>query len=71
MSENIEPAAGKTAPKNSAGWLKNSTEWLDILFEDNHIIIVNKRPGEIVQGDKTGDTPLSEIVAGFIARRDA
>lgn len=71
MSDNIVSAAGKTAPKNSAGWLKNSTKWLDILFEDNHIIIVNKRPGEIVQGDKTGDTPLSEIVAGFIARRDA
>ena len=48
----------------------NSIEKLDILFEDNHIIVVNKFPGEIVQGDKTGDTPLSEIVAGFIARRD-
>lgn len=49
----------------------NSIEWLDILYEDNHIIVVNKRPGEIVQGDKTGDVPLSEIVAKFIARRDA
>jgi len=35
---------------------------LQILFEDNHIIIVNKRAGDIVQGDKTGDLPLSEIV---------
>lgn len=35
---------------------------LQVLFEDNHIIIINKRPGDIVQGDKTGDTPLSEIV---------
>ncbi len=42
-----------------------------ILFEDNHIIAVNKRPGDIVQGDKTGDTPLSEIIAAFIAQRDS
>lgn len=35
---------------------------LQILFEDNHLIVVNKRPGDIVQGDKTGDKPLSEIV---------
>ncbi|MFO8148522.1 MAG: RluA family pseudouridine synthase [Gillisia sp.] len=39
---------------------------LQILFEDNHIIVVNKRPGDIVQGDKTGDTPLSEIVKEYI-----
>jgi len=64
MSENNRGVLGKTVQKNSA-------EWLDILFEDNHIIVVNKKPGEIVQGDKTGDVPLSEIVAAFIARRDA
>lgn len=39
---------------------------LQVLFEDNHLIIVNKRPGDIVQGDKTGDTPLSEVVKEFI-----
>ena len=39
---------------------------LQILHEDNHIIIVNKRAGDIVQGDKTGDTPLSEIVKSYI-----
>jgi len=39
---------------------------LQILFEDNHIIIVNKRAGDIVQGDKTGDKPLSEIVKEYI-----
>lgn len=44
---------------------------MDILYEDNHIIIVNKRPGEIVQGDKTGDTPLSETIKAFIKQRDA
>lgn len=36
------------------------------LYEDNHIIIVYKEPGEIVQGDKTGDKPLSEIVKEYI-----
>ena len=35
---------------------------MEVLYEDNHIIIVNKRSGEIVQGDKTGDTPLSDTV---------
>ena len=42
-----------------------------ILYEDNHLIIINKRPGDIVQGDKTGDEPLSEKVARFIAERDS
>ena len=37
-----------------------------ILHEDNHLIVVNKLPSEIVQGDKTGDTPLSEIVKDYI-----
>ena len=41
-----------------------------ILFEDNHILILNKRPGEIVQGDKTGDEALSETLKAFIALRD-
>ncbi|MDC6388363.1 RluA family pseudouridine synthase [Maribacter sp. PR1] len=39
---------------------------LQVLYEDNHIIVVNKRPGDIVQGDKTGDTPLSEIVKEYL-----
>ena len=43
---------------------------MDILYEDNHIIIINKKPGEIVQGDKTGDTPLSETVKAYIKERD-
>lgn len=41
---------------------KSTAQNLEVLFEDNHIIAVNKRSGDIVQGDKTGDTPLSEIV---------
>lgn len=39
---------------------------LQILFEDNHIIIVNKRAGDITQGDKTGDKPLSDVVKEYI-----
>lgn len=35
---------------------------MEIIYEDNHIIIVNKAPGEIVQGDKTGDKPLVETL---------
>jgi len=39
---------------------------LDVLFEDNHIIAVNKRSGDIVQGDETGDKPLSDFVKDYI-----
>jgi 23S rRNA pseudouridine1911/1915/1917 synthase len=39
---------------------------LEVLYEDNHIIAVNKRSGDLVQGDHTGDTPLSEIVKEWI-----
>ena len=39
---------------------------MTVLYEDNHIIAVNKTCNEIVQGDKTGDTPLSEIVKDYI-----
>lgn len=39
---------------------------MEIIYEDNHIIIVNKAPGEIVQGDKTGDEPLSESVKRYL-----
>ncbi|MDF2453901.1 MAG: pseudouridine synthase [Bacteroidota bacterium] len=41
-----------------------------IIYEDNHLIIINKKASEIVQGDKTGDTPLSEKVKNFIKQRD-
>ena len=42
---------------------------LEVLYEDNHIIIVNKRAGDIVQGDKTGDQPLSEVVKEYIKEK--
>jgi 23S rRNA pseudouridine1911/1915/1917 synthase len=38
----------------------------NILFEDNHIIVINKLPSQIVQGDKTGDKPLSDLVKDYI-----
>lgn len=46
--------------------MKSTKNNLEVIFEDNHIIIVNKRAGDIVQGDKTGDTPLSEIAKQYI-----
>lgn len=42
---------------------------LQVLYEDNHLIAINKRPGDIVQGDKTGDAPLSEIVKEYIKEK--
>jgi len=42
---------------------------LQVLYEDNHIIVVNKRAGDIVQGDKTGDQPLSDVVKTYIAEK--
>lgn len=39
---------------------------MEVIYEDNHIIVVAKESGEIVQGDKTGDTPLSETVKQYI-----
>lgn len=44
---------------------------MKVLYEDNHIIIISKEPGEIVQGDKTGDTPLSESVKNYIKEKYA
>jgi len=42
---------------------------LQILHEDNHIIVINKRVGDIVQGDKTGDKPLSDVVKEYIKEK--
>ena len=39
---------------------------MEVLYEDNHLIVVNKWPGEIVQGDKTGDEPLSETIKRYL-----
>lgn len=42
---------------------------MEVIYEDNHLIVVNKAPGEIVQGDKTGDTPLLETVRAYIKEK--
>ncbi len=44
----------------------SSKENIQVLYEDNHLIIVNKKVGDIVQGDKTGDKPLSDVVKEYI-----
>ncbi|MBD3889645.1 RluA family pseudouridine synthase [Olleya marilimosa] len=42
---------------------------LQVVYEDNHIIVVNKRAGDLVQGDKTGDKPLSDVIKNYIAEK--
>ena len=42
---------------------------LQVLYEDNHLLVINKRAGDIVQGDKTGDKPLSEVCKEYIAQK--
>jgi 23S rRNA pseudouridine1911/1915/1917 synthase len=40
-----------------------------ILFEDNHLLVLNKKPGEIVQGDKTGDIPLKDMLKVYLKKK--
>jgi 23S rRNA pseudouridine1911/1915/1917 synthase len=49
--------------------MHSTKENVQVLFEDNHIIIINKRSGDITQGDKTGDTPLSDVVKEYIKEK--
>ncbi len=42
---------------------------LDVVYEDNHIIIINKKPGQIAQADKTGDVALNEMVKNYIKEK--
>ncbi|SDG74879.1 RluA family pseudouridine synthase [Psychroflexus sediminis] len=46
--------------------MRSTPNNLQIIFEDNHLIVINKRSGDIVQGDKTGDLPLSEVVKLYL-----
>ena len=50
-------------PANSR---RSNPKNLEVLFEDNHLIAINKRPGDLVQGDQTGDIPLSETVKAYL-----
>lgn len=47
----------------------STPDTLQVIYEDNHLIVINKRSGDIVQGDKTGDVPLSEVVKDYIAKK--
>ena len=47
----------------------SNTRQLQVLFEDNHIIAVNKQSGDIAQGDKTGDSPLGDLVKAYIKKK--
>ena len=49
--------------------MHSTKENLQVLFEDNHLIIVNKRAGDITQGDKTGDKPLSDVVKEYVKEK--
>ena len=42
---------------------------LEIIYEDNHLIVINKRPGDLVQGDKTGDNTLTDQVKDYIKKK--
>jgi len=53
------------------GKINKDSIWQEqIVYEDNHIMVVNKLPSEIVQGDKTGDMPMSDKIKNFIKIRD-
>lgn len=49
--------------------LITNAENVDVLYEDNHVIGINKRVGDIVQGDKTGDIPLSEHLKAYLKKK--
>jgi 23S rRNA pseudouridine1911/1915/1917 synthase len=49
--------------------MHSSKENLQVLYEDNHLIVINKRIGDIVQGDKTGDKPLSDVVKEYLGTK--
>lgn len=51
---------------HTSGKIISTKNNLQVLHEDNHIIVVNKRAGDIVQGDKTGDKPLSDVAKEYI-----
>src|SRR6056300_390243 len=42
---------------------------LNIIYEDNHLVAVNKRPGDLVQGDKTGDIPLPDHLKSYLKEK--
>lgn len=64
------PNTGPETRKSKALAIERSNPSnLQVLYEDNHLIAINKRPGDIVQGDKTGDIPLGEVVKQYIKEK--
>lgn len=49
--------------------IRSTPNNLQVLYEDNHIIVINKRVGDLVQGDQTKDTPLSEIIKEYLKEK--
>lgn len=49
--------------------MKPGEDTFEVIYEDNHLIAVNKAAGILVQGDQTGDTPLSEMVKSYIGKK--
>lgn len=49
--------------------MRSTPDNIDILYEDNHLLVVNKRAGDLVQGDQTGDEPLVEIAKTYIGKK--
>ena len=68
MQQPVEPLSPMQATGESTNTLTFTTH-MEVLYEDNHLIIVNKAPGEIVQGDKTGDKTLGDLVKAYIKER--
>ncbi len=48
---------------------QNSNNLPEVLLEDNHLLIINKRPSQLIQGDKTGDKPVSEILKEYLKNK--
>lgn len=55
--------------QDSSETIHSNKNNLQVLYEDNHLLVVNKRAGDLVQGDKTGDKPLAEVVKSYIAEK--
>lgn len=49
--------------------IHSNVENLDVLLEDNHLIVINKKAGDLVQGDKTGDPPLGDIIKAYLKKK--
>jgi|GEM_PF-1931 len=72
LSDEVRAEWAKKIPLRRGGTpedVANIATFLTVVYEDNHIIVVNKTASEIVQADKTGDTPLSETVKQYLKEK--